>query len=434
MGFRRPAGHRRRLGRAFHRLWIGFALTSSGDGLAYGAVPLMAVVVNPHPFAVSSVVAADSLPWLLMALPAGAFADRFERGPVAAISNALRALVILLAALLIFSDRMTLVLLLLIVLFNASGRAFYFSSYQAIVPRIIHTRDIEHANGILTATEAGIDNLAGPVVGTSLFAVGKSLPFFADAVALLLSCPPFTKFRTRASRSDESSQSMWEGVRFLYKDNRLRILITMVACLSLLQGMEFGVLVLLATTKWGVSEWAYGFFLAAGAAGSLIGSILSDGRVRRFGSGRTLIGAAIVSGLGYLGMAAANSWTLAAPAYVVVGIAVGTGAVVANSLRQRVPPDEMMGRVGSAARGIVWGAGPVGALAAGIVATFAGLRAPLVLAGVLQCLVALLLARPLLRNIQEKRPEGGRAQGRRRHGGEGSTPAPPPPSGIMEIP
>ena len=133
-------------------------------------------------------------------------------------------------------------------------------------------------------------------------------------------------------------------------------------------------------------------------------------------------------------MAAANSWTLAAPAYVVVGIAVGTGAVVANSLRQRVTPDEMMGRVGSAARGIVWGAGPVGALAAGIVATFAGLRAPLVLAGVLQCLVALLLARPLLRNIQEKRPEGGRAQGRRRHGGEGSTPAPPPPSGIMEIP
>ena len=260
MGFRRPAGHRRRLGRAFHRLWIGFALTSSGDGLAYGAVPLMAVVVNPHPFAVSSVVAADSLPWLLMALPAGAFADRFERGPVAAISNALRALVILLAALLIFSDRMTLVLLLLIVLFNASGRAFYFSSYQAIVPRIIHTRDIEHANGILTATEAGIDNLAGPVVGTSLFAVGKSLPFFADAVALLLSCPPFTKFRTRASRSDESSQSMWEGVRFLYKDNRLRILITMVACLSLLQGMEFGVLVLLATTKWGVSEWRTGSF------------------------------------------------------------------------------------------------------------------------------------------------------------------------------
>ncbi len=434
MRVRRPAGHRRRLGRAFHRLWVGFALASSGDGLAYGAVPLLAVVVNPHPLAVSSVVAADSLPWLLMALPAGAFSDRFERGPVAAISNALRAVVILLAAFLILSDRMTLALLLVVVLINASGRAFYFSSYQAIVPRIIHTRDLEHANGILTATEAGIDNLAGPVVGTSLFALGKSLPFFADAVALLLSCPPFAKFRTRASRPAGSSQSVWEGVRFLYSDRRLRILTTMVASLSLLQGMEFGVLVLLATTKWGVREGAYGLFLAAGAAGGLIGSILADGRVKRFGSARTLIGAAIVSGFGYLCMSAAQSWTLAAPAFTVVGIAVGTGAVVANSMRQRVTPDEMMGRVGSAVRGIVWGVTPLGSLAAGVVATFAGLRAPLVLAGVLQCVVALLLARPLLRHLQEDRPQGPRAQRRRRSSGQRAVPAPSPTSEVVEAP
>ena len=56
-----------------------------------GAVPLLAVVVNPHPLAVSSVVAADSLPWLLLALPAGAFADRFARGPLMAVTNVFRA-------------------------------------------------------------------------------------------------------------------------------------------------------------------------------------------------------------------------------------------------------------------------------------------------------------------------------------------------------
>ena len=85
---------RKKLGRPFTRLWLGFSLASSGDGLAAGAVPLMAVVVNPHPLAVSSVVAADSLPWLLLALPAGAFADRFARGPLMAISNVLRAVAI----------------------------------------------------------------------------------------------------------------------------------------------------------------------------------------------------------------------------------------------------------------------------------------------------------------------------------------------------
>src|ERR1700727_2703083 len=97
MRIRSRARHRIRrkpLGRPFTRLWVGFSLASSGDGLATGAVPLMAVVVNPHPLAVSSVVAADSLPWLLLALPAGAFADRFERGPLMAISNLVRAVAI----------------------------------------------------------------------------------------------------------------------------------------------------------------------------------------------------------------------------------------------------------------------------------------------------------------------------------------------------
>jgi len=61
----------------------------------------------------------------------------------------------------------------------------------------------------------------------------------------------------------------------------------------------------------------------------------------------------------------------------------------------------VMGRVGAASRGIVWGAAPVGALLAGSLAALAGLRVPLVIAGVLQCLVAVILARPLLRALHE---------------------------------
>ena len=103
------------------RLWTGFTLASSGDGLLLGAVPLMAVFVDPNPLAVSSVVAADKLPWLLLALPTGSFADRFARGPLMAISNLGRALAILVGAFLILSDRMTLAILILVVLINAGA-------------------------------------------------------------------------------------------------------------------------------------------------------------------------------------------------------------------------------------------------------------------------------------------------------------------------
>ena len=100
-------------------------------------------------------------------------------------------------------------------------------------------------------------------------------------------------------------------------------------------------------------------------------------------------------------MAAAQGWQLAGPAFALVGFAVGVGAVVANALRQRLTPPEVMGRVGAASRGIVWGAAPVGALVAGGLAALGGLRLPLVLAGMLQCVVAVVLARPLLRSLQE---------------------------------
>jgi MFS family permease len=392
---------RKPLGRPFTRLWIGFSLASSGDGLAYGAVPLMAVVVNPHPLAVSSVVAADSLPWLLLALPAGAFADRFERGPLMAIPNVVRALAILAGALLILNDRMNLGLLILIVLINAAARAIYYSSLQAIVPDLVHTDALENANGVLTGTEAATENLAGPVVGTWLFAMEKALPFFVDAVALVLSFFPLVRFHSKAPQPEGASNSAWEGARLLFADRRLRLLLLIVGSLAGLQGMEAGVLVLLATTEWGVREGAYGVFLAAGAAGSLLGSLAANRLVRGFGSAKTLIGAALISGAGYLIMALAQGWELAGPAFALVGFAVGAGSVVAISLRQRLTPDELMGRVGGAWRGLVWGAAPVGALAAGTLAAIGGLRLPLVLAGVLQIAVAVLLARPLLRSLHE---------------------------------
>ncbi len=392
--------HRRRLSHGFARLWVGFTLASTGDGLILGAVPLLAVVVDPRPLAVSGVAAADSLPWLLVALPAGAFADRFDRGPLMALANILRAGAILGAALLILADQMDLARLLLVVLVNATGRAIYYSSLQAVVPELVGSQSLERANGVLTGTESCTEHLAGPVVGTSAFAVSASIPFLADAVVLILSAFPFVRLHSKAPQSDDSETSIWEGVKLLFADRRLRLLVVMVGCIAGLQGMEFGILVLIATKVWGVRTGAYGLFLATVAVGNILGSFAANGLVRRFGSALTLIGATIASGIGYLIMASTDTWRVAGPAFVLVGFGVNVITVDAISLRQRLTPPELMGRVGSAWRGIVWGAAPVGAIAAGTVATIGGLRLPLVLAGTLQIVVAVIVGPLLMRSLR----------------------------------
>lgn len=263
---------------------------------------------------------------------------------------------------------------------------------------------MEQANGLLSGTEAATEQLAGPALGSVLFAVGPSIPFFTDCVALVSSTFSFTRLRSKSPRQATTSRrSVWEGFRYLFADRRLRVLLAIVSSLALLQGMESGVLVLLATEKWGIRPALYGLFLAIGAAGNLFGSLVSARLVARFGSAPILLAAAVLSGIGYLIMASASNWLLATPAFVMVGFAIAAGSVVAISLRQRFTPPELMGRVGGAWRGVTWGATPIGALAAGGLAALGSLRLPLLLAGILQILVALVFARLLLQRIGTQR-------------------------------
>jgi len=125
------------LGRRFGYLWTTFAVSSLGDGFGYGAVPLLALFVDPHPLPVASVAAADTFPWLVLALPAGALADRYERGRVMAATNMGRALVLVTLALLVASHHINLPLLIALVFVNGGARAIYYSASQATVPELV---------------------------------------------------------------------------------------------------------------------------------------------------------------------------------------------------------------------------------------------------------------------------------------------------------
>ncbi|MGO8859916.1 MAG: MFS transporter, partial [Acidimicrobiales bacterium] len=388
----------RSLGRRFGYLWATFAASSLGDGFGYGAVPLLALFVDPHPLAVASVAAADTFPWLVLALPAGALADRFERGRLMAVTNMGRALVLATLALLVASHHINLLLLITLVFLNGGARAIYYSASQATVPELVKPRSFARANGLLSGTEAATEHLGGPILGTLAFAAVRALPFVADATAVGAAGLSLLGFRTQRLEPGPAHGSILDGARQLIKERSLRLLVTLLAVLSGLQGLVMGVLVIIATVDWGVPKSLYGLFLAAGALGNVPGALLADSVATRLGNVRTLIASALVSGLAYLVMASAKGWLLAGAAFAAVSFAVYAGSVVANSLRQRLSPRDLMGRVGSAWRGVVWGAVPIGSLIGGALAVH-GLRLPLIIAGVAQCVVAIALARPLTRSL-----------------------------------
>ena len=301
----------RSLGGRFAYLWGTFAISSLGDGFGYGAVPLLALFVDPHPLPVASVAAADTFPWLVLALPAGALADHFERGRLMALTNLGRALVLVILAMLVASHHITLPLLVALVFVNGGARAIYYSASQATVPELVEPHSFPHANGILSGTEAATEHLGGPILGALTFAVTKALPFFADASAVGIAGLSLLGFRTQRPESTPEHGSILDGVRQLVKDRSLRLLVSLLAALAGLQGLVMGVLVIIATVDWGVSKSLYGVFLAAGAAGNVPGALLAGRIADRIGNIPTLIGSAVISGLAYLVMASAKGWLLA---------------------------------------------------------------------------------------------------------------------------
>jgi MFS family permease len=125
----------------------------------------------------------------------------------------------------------------------------------------------------------------------------------------------------------------------------------------------------------GLSEAGYGLLFATAAVGGVIGSWLAAPVERVLGIRRSLVVAVVCFG-GSLAVPAVTADVVAnAAAFVVAGAGAITWNVITVSLRQRITPDRLLGRMNAAYRLLAWGTMPFGAALAGLSAELFGLRA-----------------------------------------------------------
>ena len=145
--------------------------------------------------------------------------------------------------------------------------------------------------------------------------------------------------------------------------------------------MGQAVLVLLATQTLHVGSRGYGLLLAASAVGSVAGGLVNPVLSRRLGLVPALVLPAVIDAAAFAGLGLAPDAAVAAGLLAVQGFSVTLWNIVTVSLRQRIVPGHLLGRVNSVYRMLGWGLMPAGALAGGLVAHAAGLRAPYLAAG-----------------------------------------------------
>jgi MFS family permease len=378
------------LGAAYWRLWTSSSLSNLADGIVKVALPLVAIRFTDSPTLIAGLAFAVTIPWLLFALPAGALADRLDRRRAMLGANAVRAALLVALALTVMVDIGSLWVLYAAAFCIGVAETIYDTSAQSIMPQIVSRDRLSRANGRLFAAELTANEFAGPPLGGFLVVLGAAMAFatpaalWAVAVGVLLLVRG--RFRIERDRRTTIRADIAEGLRFLWRHRLLRTLAVMVGVSNFATNATWAILVLYAVgpaSAMGLSEPAFGLLLTTPAAGSLLGFLVAERVERRLGRARslvlTMLGTTLLVGAP---AGTANPFVIGA-AFFVGGTTMAIWNVITVSLRQRVTPDRLLGRLNSGYRLVAWGTRPLGAIAGGVLAQFLGLRAVFVVMGLL---------------------------------------------------
>ncbi|MEU9837301.1 MFS transporter [Streptosporangium sp. NPDC048047] len=387
-----------RLSTDYWRLWWATGINSVGDGAFTAAVPLLAVTVTRDPRLVSIVSAATYLPWLLLALPAGALVDRHDRVALMWRTQAIQALIVAVIAVLAAFGQIGIPVLAITAFGLGACTVVFANAAQAVLPDIVAEPLLHKANGHQQViTTVGLQ-FAGPPVGSLLFAVAVALPFGADAASFALSAALLATLpRRRRERIEHPPMrtAIADGLRWLARHRLLRTLAILLGVNTFCFQLGNVSLVLLATQTLRLDAPGYGLLLAGAAIGSLLGGLVSARLVQRMGELSALLAALITNVVIFIGIGLSPNVIVLGALLAVNGFVTTLWNIVTVSLRQRIVPSELLGRVNSVYRMLGWGLIPLGALAGGLVAHLFGLRAPYPVAGALRG-IALLVAMPVL--------------------------------------
>lgn len=346
------------LGRSFGVLWGANAASNLADGLAFVSIPLLATSLTDDPRWVAGLSTLYALVRLLVALPIGVWVDRVDRRAILIVANVLRGAAVLALAICVQLGVGGLVLLYAAYAVIGTLESAADNAAVSLVPNIVQKDKLDTANGRISAAQLVADEFAGPPLGGFLFAIAAAVPVFAmgglwAAAGLIALALPW-----RRSASPEAAPtvrtSIWReaaaGASWLARHRVVGGLALIGALASIGYMLPFSILVIFAQEQLGVDGAGYGLILAVSALGGLVGSFVTA-RIRSWIGYRWTIVASLFTGaVSLLALAATENGLIASVLLAIYILHAVVWGICSTSIRQRLVPDALRGRVNAAAR------------------------------------------------------------------------------------
>ncbi|WP_418956526.1 MFS transporter [Streptomyces tritici] len=347
--------------------WLGaYTASTLGDSVYYLALS-WAAVRGGSPAQAGLVMSVSAVPRALLMLGGGVLADRFGPRRVVVVSDAVRALVVLGLAAVLFVASPGLWMLAAVALVFGVVDALFMPAVGALPPRIAPRDQLTRVQGLRgLGYRAGLV-LGAPLGGLAVALGGPAAAFGAAGLLFALSLPLLLGLRLRPLPTDDASArerpgalgDLRDGLRYLRRHRVLGPLMVVIALsdLGFVGPLNVGLAVLADTRGWGASGigWVLaGFGVGAGATSLLL---TVRGRVPRAGAVMAwtlVLGAASIGALAYVPRLPA-----AVAVAVSIGLLAGLSGSLCGSLVQTHCDPAYLGRVTSVSSFFSLGVAPL---------------------------------------------------------------------------
>ncbi|MFF8469290.1 MFS transporter [Streptomyces griseus] len=390
--------------------WLtAYTASVTGDVVYFLALSWAATRAG-GPSQVGLVVAAGALPRAVLMLAGGVVADRFGPRRVAVVSDAVRCVVILIAAVGLSSAPPSVWLLVAVALVFGVVDAVFMPAVGALPPRITAPAQLARVQG-MRGLSIRLSNAVGPLLAGSVLLIGGAAGAFTAAAALFaLSLVTLLAVRItavpQAPRRGSAGRELMDGLRYVRRHRMLAPLVTVVGLSEMcFSGPVATGLVLLADERgWGASGmgWIASAFSVGAAASALLLTV--SARIPR--AGLAMSGALLVTAAGAVALGHAPSLPVAVLFGSLIGLTSGFTTTVTGALVQTETDPRYLGRVTSVMTLCTLGLAPALFPAVGVTVALWGADTFFIGCGVICLSAAVLgLAVPVLRRAELHPPD-----------------------------
>ncbi len=387
---------------AFRRLWIANVASNIGQMIAgVGAAWTMTELAGRADM-VALVQTAQLAPVMLLALPAGAVADMFDRRKVALVSLSLALAGATVMSVLAGLQMLNPALILALTFLMGSAMAVYNPSWQASVSGQVPSSQVAAAIALKTVG-FNVARSIGPAIGGLVVVLAGPTPAFAlNALLLVPLMVVFWRWRQVAESPrlppERLGGAIIAGVRYVANSPAIRGVLCRTLITAVLGGSLYGLLPLIARDLPGGDASTYGLLLGSFGVGAITGAVAST-RLRTLFSSESMVRFMAITTAAALGvMAISNILLLTQLALLLAGAAWMIGTTTFNVSVQVAAPRWVAGRAVAMFQAAMAGGLAIGSGVWGMLAQALGHETALLISGVslaLSTVIGLWLPLPL---------------------------------------